>query len=57
MSELSPAARIEAARELLLGWSSDEYAALSAESKAALQEAIEHLHVFDDTLEDCGRKK
>ncbi len=57
MSELSPAARIEAARELLLGWSSDEYAALSAESKAALQEAIEHLHVFDDTLEECGRKK
>lgn len=57
MTTMTPEARVEAARELLLGWSSDEYATLSAESKVALQEAIEHLYVFDDTLEERGRKK
>lgn len=57
MTELTVTARVEAARELLLGWENDEYDSLSPEAKAAIQDAIEHLYVFEESVAERGRKK
>lgn len=57
MSELSIRSRAQAARELLLGWDDDEYERLPPKSKASIQDAIEHLYEFEESVVERGRKK
>jgi hypothetical protein len=49
--------RVAAARELLEGWSSEEYDALSPECKVNLQEALDYLQAFEATNRGDGVKK
>lgn len=49
--------RVAAARELLQGWSTEEYEALSAESKVNLQEALDYLEYFENTSRGGEVKK
>lgn len=57
MTGLSIDSRVVAARELLLGWENAEYDTLPPEAKAAIQDAIEHLSMFEETMAERGRKK
>lgn len=49
--------RVAAARELLEGWSDEEYERLSSESKVNLQEAIDFLRHYEQTRQRDEAKK
>jgi hypothetical protein len=49
--------RVAAARELLGGWSSEEYEDLSAEAKVNLQEAVDFLHNYEQSRQKKGKGK
>lgn len=49
--------RVAAARELLEGWSDDEYEQLPAECKVNLQEAVEFLGFYERERQRGGVKK
>ncbi|MBV0925448.1 hypothetical protein KTS45_14670 [Halomicroarcula limicola] len=49
--------RVAVARELLSGWSEDEYEGLSAECKVNLQEAIDFLQYYEQARREDEVKK
>lgn len=56
MTRLTVAGRVAVAREILQGVDDHEYAALSAESKTDLQEAMVFLHDAERRLDGVSEK-